>query len=310
MRKILLLLFIASFSFAQAQTDTSWTKGGSFALNGSQSSFYNWAKGGEDQIALSGNIKLFANFLKGKNAWDNLILMDLGSSRIGEKDWRKGDDRLEFNTKYGHKATEHWYYSALLNFQTQFTTGYEFDKDDNRTYISNFMSPAYIKFGLGMDYKPNKKFSAFLSPATARWTIVNDQDLANQGKFGLDPAETIKGVDGSDSIIITPAKRVRLEVGALARLTYVNDIMKNVNFATIFSLYSNYLQNPQNIDVDWEFIFTFKINDFLNAQLKGHLIYDDDVMIDIDSNDDGVFDMKGPRTQFNQALTIGLVYKL
>lgn len=313
MKQVLLIIFIAFAIVAYAQEEEEkkpWEKGGTIGLNGSQASFYNWAKGGENQISLSGNVKLFANFTDEHTSWENLLLMDLGSSRQGKQDWRKGDDRFEFNTIYGKKAHEHWYYSALFNFKTQFTKGYEFADDGTPTYISNFMSPGYMKFGLGMDYKPNDNFSAFLSPATVKWTIVNDQALADAGKFGLEPAETIKGADGSDSIILTPANKVRTELGALVRLTYSKDIMKNVNFGTILEFYSNYLENPQNIDVDWEFVFTLKVNDFLNAQVKGHLIYDDDVMIDIDSNGDGNFDMHGPRTQFNEALTIGIVYKL
>ncbi len=311
MKNLLLIFFLSSFVLVQAQSDTAWTKGGTFGLNGSQTSFYNWAKGGANQVALSGNINLFANYLKGGNSWTNLLLMDLGSSRQGQQDWRKGDDRIEFNTIYGHKTkNDKWYYAALFNFKTQFTSGYEFDDDGNKTFISDFMAPAYVKVGLGMDYKPNKNFSAFLSPATAKWTIVNDQSLANQGKFGLDPAESIKAVDGTDSIYTSTASKVRLEAGALMRFAYTKDVMKNVNLTTVLELYSNYMKNPQNIDVDWQFIFTFKVNKYLNAQLKGHLIYDDDVMIDVDSNDDGLFDMQGPRTQFNQALTIGLVYSL
>ena len=314
MKNILLLIFIviSASLYAQEEEEATgpWTKGGTIGLNGSQTSFYNWAKGGENQVSISGNIKAFINHKSDNTSWENLLMMDLGNSRQGKQDWRKGDDRFEYNTIYGLKASEQWYYSALFNFKTQFTSGYEYDDAGNATYISNFMAPAYIKLGLGMDYKPNKNFSAFLSPATAKWTIVNDQALANAGKFGLDPAESIKAVDGSDSIIITPASKVRTEFGALVRLTYTKDVMKNVNFATILEFYSNYLQNPQNIDVDWEFIATFKINDFLNAQIKAHLIYDDDVMIDQDSNNDGVIDMQGPRTQFNEALTIGIVYKL
>ena len=318
MKKILLLIFVSIIGIVNAQEDASapeeakgpWDKGGTIGLNGSQTAFYNWAKGGENQISLSGNIKAFANYTKGKMSWTNLLLMDLGSSRMGKQDWRKGDDRFEYNTLLGHKASEKWYYSGLFNFKTQFTSGYDYDDNGKASYVSNFMAPAYIKLGLGMDYKPNKSLSIFLSPATAKWTIVNDQALANAGKFGLDPAESIKAVDGSDSIIITPASMVRTEFGALVRIGYTKDIMKNVNFGTILEFYSDYLGSPQNIDVDWEFAFTFKINDFLNAQLKGHLIYDDDVMIDVDSNSDGTFDMKGPRTQFNEAFTLGIVYEL
>ena len=304
MRKLLTLILLSIVSFTYGQKDTSWTNGGSFGLNGSQTSFTNWAKGGENQVSLSGNVTLFSKYLKGKNSWDNLLIANLGTSRQGKQDYRKGDDQLEINSIYGHKATKNWYYSVLFNFKTQFAAGYEYPNDSTVTFISNFMAPANIKLGLGFDYKPNKDLSLFLSPATARITVVNDQDLADAGKFGLLPAE----IDASGNII--HADKYRMAFGAMARLTYAKDIFKNVNFATILELYSDYLNKPQNIDVDWQFLFTFKVNEFLNAQLKGQLIYDDDVNIDIDSNNDGIVDAVGPRVQFTETFSLGLVYKL
>jgi len=304
MRKILTLILLSIVSFTYGQKDTSWTNGGSFGLNGSQTSFTNWAKGGENQISISGNVTLFSKYLKGKNSWDNLLIANLGTSRQGKQDYRKGDDQLEINSIYGHQASESWYYSVLFNFKTQFAAGYEYPNDSTVTFTSNFMSPANIKLGIGMDYKPNKELSLFLSPATARITVVSDQGLADAGKFGLLPAE----IDASGNII--HADKYRMAFGAMARLTYNKDIFKNVNFATILELYSDYLNKPQNIDVDWQFLFTFKVNEFLNAQLKGQLIYDDDVNIDIDSNDDGIIDAVGPRVQFTETLSLGIVYKL
>ena len=304
MKILITIIFISIIGISTAQVDTSWTKGGSLGLNGSQTSFTNWAKGGEDQISLSGNATLFAKYLKAKNSWDNLLIANLGTSRQGKQDYRKGDDQLELNSIYGHQANKHWYYSGIFNFKTQFTAGYEYT-DSSTTYTSNFMAPANIKLGLGMDYKPNKDLSLFLSPSTARITIVNDEALADAGKFGLLPAE----VD-ANGVIINHADKYRMAFGAMARLSYTKELFTNVNFATILELYSDYLNNPLNIDVDWQFLFTLKVNDFLNAQLKGQLIYDDDIMIDIDSNDDGIFDTKGPRVQFTETLSIGLVYKL
>ena len=249
MKQLLTFIFVAAISFAQAQTDTSyWTSGGTLGLNGSQSTFTNWSKGGENQLALTGSVVLFAKYLKGKNAFDNLLMADLGTSKQGKQDYRKSADRLELNTKFGHQANKHWYYTALLNFSSQFTSGYDYPNDSTKTYISNFMAPGYIKLGLGMDYKPTSTFSLFLSPATARWTIVNDMELADAGKFGLTAA--VRDTAGN---IITHADKVRFEVGALVRLQYAKDIFTNVNFSTIIELYSNYLQNPQNIDVDWQF---------------------------------------------------------
>ena len=305
MRKLFTILLISIVSVSFAQKDTSWTNGGSIGLNGSQTSFTNWAKGGENQVSVSGNVTLFAKYLKGNNSWDNLLLANLGTSRQGKQDYRKGDDQLEINSVFGHKASKNWYYSVLFNFKTQFTAGYDYPNDSTVTFTSNFMAPGNIKLGLGMGYKPHKDLALFLSPATARFTIVNDQDLADAGKFGLLPAE----IDANGNIL-NHADKYRMAFGAMARLTYSKEIFKNVKFATILELYSDYLNHPLNVDVDWQFLFTFKVNDFLNAQLKGQMIYDDDVMIDIDSNDDGIIDAVGPRVQFTETLSLGLVYKL
>jgi hypothetical protein len=306
MKKLLIIALIFSTGILYAQKDTSyWTNGGQFALNGSQTSFTNWAAGGENQISVKASAQLFAKYLKGKNAWDNLLIADLGTSRQGKQDYRKGDDKIEFNTKYGRKANDKWFYTVLFNFKSQFTHGFDYVDDTTKVLLSNFMAPGYFKLGLGMDYKPNDNFSAFLSPLTARWTLVNDQDLADAGSFGLEPA--ILDANGN---IVAHASKLRTEAGALIRLTYKKDIWENVNFASILELYSNYLKNPQNVDVDWQFVFTFKVNKYLNAQVNGHLIYDDDVNISYDSNGDGVLDASGPKVQFNEALSLGLVYKL
>jgi hypothetical protein len=170
--------------------------------------------------------------------------------------------------------------------------------------ISGFLAPAYIKLGIGMDYKPNKHFSLYLSPATVRWIVVNDQYLANAGAFGVE-----KAVLDTAGNVITEGKKLKTEVGAYVRLAIEKDIFKNVNFATILELYSDYLDKPQNIDVDWQVVITMKVNNFLNAQIKTHLIYDDDTTVGIDDNGNGSFDRFGPRTQFSEQLSLGLVYK-
>ncbi len=305
MRILITLILISLFGITYAQKDTTWTTGGNFGLNGSQTTFTNWAKGGENQVSLSGNATIFAKYLKGNNSWDNLLLANFGTSRQGKQDYRKGDDKLELNSAYGYKASKNWYYSVLFNFKTQFAAGYDYPNDSTVTFTSKFMAPGNIKLGIGGDYKPNSNLSLFLSLTTARITIVNDQALADAGNFGLLPAKT-----DANGVIISHADKYRLAIGAMARLTYAKDIFTNVNFATILELYSDYLNNPQNIDVDWQFQFTFKVNDFLNAQLKGQLIYDDDVNINVDSNNDGIIDAIGPRVQFTEALSLGLVYKL
>jgi len=303
MKKILLFVLMISSVGVFAQ-DTLWHYKGVFGINGTQAGFSNWAAGGENTIAVTGNIILGAHYKKGKNIWDNLFMMNLGTSQIGESFYKKSEDKIEFNSKFGHEAKKNWFYSALFNFKTQSVIGYEYPTDTTRNMISGFLAPAYIKFGLGMDYKPNDHFSLYLSPATVRWIIVNDQNLADAGAFGVEKAE----VDTAGNIIQGTGKTSKTEAGAYLRLTYSKDVFKNVNFGTILELYSNYLDHPENIDIDWQVVVTMKVNDFLNAQIKTHLIYDDDTPIGIHKDAKGNFDQFGPRTQFSEQLSLGLVY--
>jgi len=289
---------------AIAQKDTSyWKTDGIIGMKMSQSSYKNWTAGGENSISGIASFKFHAAYTKDNLSWDNLLLTDLGFIKQGNEDLKKTDDRVDLNTKIGYKANDFWFYSALFNFRTQYMEGFDYSTTIP-VYLSNFMAPAYIKLALGMDYKPSSNLSLFLSPATARWTIVKDQNLANAGAFGLEPAEA-----DSNGIVVNPSSRIRTEVGAYLRFVYSKDIMKNINFMTKLELYSNYLKNPQNVDVDWEVAFNFKINKYFNASFNTHLVYDDDVMIGVDSNNDGNIDKTGPRIQFKEVLGLGISYK-
>jgi hypothetical protein len=136
-----------------------------------------------------------------------------------------------------------------------------------------------------MDWKPREYFSFYLSPATVRWIIVNDDKLSDAGSYGLDPGD-----------------KVRTEVGAMARLEFMKDILKNVNLKSKLELFSNYLDQPQNIDVYWDNMFVMTINKYLSASLNLTLAYDDNIRI---MDKDGKV---GPRTQFKEVLGVGLTY--
>ncbi len=303
---IFTLTFLALGLTTFAQKDTSyWKIESNIALNASATAFKNWSKGGENQATVTGSFFYQANYKKAVHSWDNLILTDLGYSKTANKEYRKSTDRLELNTKYGYQLSPHWNYSVLGNFKTQYVDGFDYPNDTTKIYTSSFLAPAFFKVAIGVDYKPVSYLSLFMSPGTVKWTYVGDQILADAGKFGLEPA-----VYDTAGVLISHSKQLRTEFGAYVRLGFSKDIFTNVNFTTILDFYSNYLKNPQNIDIDWQYAFTFKINKFLNAQIKGQMIYDDDIMIDVDTNDDGVFDSKGPRTQVYQNLSLGLVYKI
>ena len=293
MKKSILTLTIGLFTIvgliAQEQTEPKlWKKGGSGSFAFSQVSLSNWAAGGEN--SLSGNllINLFANYKKGKASWDNTLDFGYGTMKQGEQDWRKTDDKIELASKYGHQASKHWYYSGLVNFKTQMSTGYKYsdDPDIEDVEISQFMAPAYLNIAIGMDYKPNDNFSALISPISGKVTIVNDTTLSNAGAFGVEPGD-----------------KTRSEFGAYAKIAFKKDIMENVNFATKLDLFSNYLDKPQNIDVNWEVLITMKVNEYLSANLSTTLLYDNDILFDDDKGN------QSPEIQFKEVLGIGFSYK-
>lgn len=271
--------------------DEGWRHGGVTNLNFSQLFLKNWAAGGEDSYALNGLVSLFASYKKNSLTWDNTLDMGYGFLKQKESGYRKTDDKFDFTSKVGYKAFADFYYSGLLNFKTQFDNGYNYSVDPNReTPTSRFMAPAYLTAALGLNYQPNKYFSAFLAPLTGRLTIVNDSTLSNAGAFGVDPGSM-----------------TRVEFGGYIRTIYSKndfqaEFLKNVTLTSKLDLFSNYLERPQNIDVDWEVLIALKINKYLSVNVNTHLKYDDDVKFEQENG------RKIPKVQFKELLGIGFSY--
>ena len=276
------------------ESSEGWKKGGVMAVTLTQTSLTNWAAGGQNSLSINELLSVFANYKKGKNIWDNSLDIGYGVLKQGKNsDFIKTDDKFDFLSKYGRQAYQNLYYAALLNFKTQLTIGKDYATD---TKISNFLAPAYLLAALGMDYKPNSYFSAFAAPFTGKITIVNDQQLADAGAFGVDPGEKSKSEFGGYVRVI------------YTRSDFTPEILQNLALTSKIDLFSNYLSEPQNIDVSWETQIVFKVNQYVSVNLNTHLLYDDDIMIGIDNNADGVIDESGPRTQFKEILGIGFSY--
>ncbi|MDH5400010.1 MAG: DUF3078 domain-containing protein [Cyclobacteriaceae bacterium] len=287
------------------KTDTTegWKKGGTITTNLSQVSLTNWASGGQNSVSLSGLLSLFAHRKMGNGLWENYLDIAYGTIKQGKRaNWWKTDDKIDLTSKYGRKLAESWYLAGVLNFKSQLAAGYNYPNDS--VVISGFMAPGYLLGAMGLDYKPNDNFTAFLAPFTAKTTFVKDQALADAGAFGVDPA-----ILDNLGNVITAGKKVRGEFGGYVRLFYKKDLMENVSLQTKLDLFSNYLKNPQNIDVNWETLISMKVNKFISATLSTNLLYDDDVDIAVDENNDGITDKSGPRTQFKEVLGVGFSYK-
>jgi len=307
--KVLLLLFFGFTCYVNGQvtegesklrkqtTDTikGWKTGAVIGANLSQTSLTNWSAGGQNSLAINGLFSVFANYKKDKTAWDNSLDVGYGLLKQGaNSDFMKTDDRFDLLSKYGRQAGKSLYYAALLNFKTQMTVGRDYAKDSAK--ISNLLAPAYFLTAIGVDYKPNSYFSAFLAPLTGKLTIVNDEDLSAIGAFGVKPGEKTKGEFGG---------YLR---AAFSKSDFKSEFFKNLSFTSKVDMFSNYLKDPQNIDVGWENIVVFKVNKYITVNLNTHLIYDADILFD--TNNSGAIDAADHSlVQFKEIFGVGFMYK-
>ena len=187
---------------------------------------------------------------------------------------------------------DNFYIAGLVDFRTQFTKGYNYPNDS--VVISRFMAPGYLIGALGVDYRPSDNFTIFVAPITGKFTFVLDDALADSGEFGVERGE-----------------KVFSEFGGYLRMFAKKDLMENISIQTNIDLFSNYLNNPENIDINWEVLVSMKVNQYFSATISTHLIYDDDIKIMEDKNDNGIVESgeKGPRLQFKEVLAIGIAYK-
>jgi hypothetical protein len=269
--------------------DTAWKFGGQFVFTLSQATFKDWAAGGQDARAGNSRLGLFGNYVKGNIAWENNLDMAYGLSKQGDQEFRKTDDILELNSKFGLKASDKWYYSALLNAKTQFSEGRKYLEGDT-TYIpvSNFAAPLNINFAIGTDYKPNQYTSLFLSPINSKLTYVNDTSLS-----------VLNSLD--------PGQKLRYELGFIAKFKYQKDLIPNVNFMTKLDVFADYLrfESMKDVDVSWEILLTMKVFKVLSINLNTNLIWDNDVK----SVNKKTGILGDPKVQFKEIFGAGLSYK-
>ncbi len=279
-----------------------WRRGLAFSVNGTNTGLVNWAAGGQNSLSVNSGLKFYANLKKDSTTWDNSLDFGYGLMRQGTSGWLKTDDRIDLNSKFSRRASRMWHYAVLLNFKTQMTEGYSYPNDSVK--ISTFFSPAYTLGAFGMDFKPGDYLSMFFAPLTGKLTFVGNQDLADVGAYGVQAAT----YDAS-GFQLTPGNRFRAELGGYIRAQLKTNIASNITFTSRCDLFTNYLHNPQNIDVNWENQLEVKLWKFLTISFLGHLIYDDDIQITV-YDDTGNIAGVGPRVQFRHMTGLGILWKI
>lgn len=261
MKKILLIGMMLTSQLFYAQetevvSDSTWVKKGNIAILGSQSSFSQWQAGGSNNLAINGSLNYDINYKKGDWTWDNKFIAMYGINKLKGQEQQKTDDRLEINSILGKKASGEWYYSAFANFKTQFDAGMNPDSLEQR--ISHFMSPAYLQFGPGMLWKKNDNLKVNLAPATARFIFVHSHFTEFEESFGVEQG-----------------KSMRFEFGAAVNAYYKVEVMENFTIENILNLYSNYLEDPKNVDIDYQLNVVLKVNRYISSNLTFQALYDD-----------------------------------
>lgn len=269
--------------------DTSkknWKTGAVFNLGIGQGTQSHWAGGGDDfSLTANTSFYLFAFLKQNKHSWDNTLNVNFGYLNTTSLGSRKNDDRFDLLSKYGYSLNKKLNLATLVNFRSQFLKGYSYP-NNNKTFVSAFMSPAYLVASQGLDFKPTKNLSIFLSPVTSRWVFVTDSTLSAKGEFGVTP--------GANSIN---------QNGAFATIGYQKAFNKILSYKSRLDLFSNYQKEPQNIDMYMTNILSAKVAKIISFSWNIDMIYDNDVQLFGKTN-------SSPALQFKSIIGVGLQVKI
>lgn len=249
-----------------------WSVNGRLAFVFNQASFTNWTAGGENNIAGNINVNYDFNYRSKQWKWDNKVIASYGSTHISNQGYRKTDDRFEYNSVLALNSKKSWYFSFFTNFISQFTRGFDYSKNP-KVEVSSVLSPAYLSFGPGILWRKNENMRVNIAPATSRFTFVS---RPFSGMYGVPEGKTsIYGLGFNMSAFLK------------------FKLMKDVVMENIIALYSDYLDNPQNIDVNHQMNFYVTINEYLSTNLTLHIISDTNA---------------SSRVQFRQLFGLGIKY--
>ena len=286
--------------------DTVHVFDGTLGLNLSQTALENWAGGGESSVAFTALSKLGKTIEKGPRSASWGVDAALGLLRQ-QGTWRKTDDRIVVTGQWNaamRSSLNGGRLSLLIDARTQFLPGYAVVDalPDRSQRISDFLSPGYLVGAAGFAPRQGDRHQFFLAPFTGKLTVLLDDTLSATGAFGV-PA----------------GQASRLELGGYLRWNLKWPLMDNVTWTHQVDLFSNYLDSPGNIDINWTGLLELRVNESLRTTISTHLIYDDDVVLEkeparTETNDQGVtVDIParlGPGTQFKEVLSVGFSYTL
>lgn len=271
-----------------------WTLSGSESLSFAQVGFSDyWQAGGASSVAARAEVKLNPRWIRGKHDLDSRARLAYGVIRQGKNEWLKNEDQIELSAKYGYRVSERFLITSLADARSQFHQTYKITREGSRgSLLSDFLAPGYFNLGTGMDFQDKKKgFSIYYSPLNTKLTVVRDTSLS---RLYLPAGYT--------------GRIGRYELGSYLNVRYSKEIVKNITLQTKADFFTNHLQNFGAIDMNWETQMAFKVNKYVTANILSQVIYDEDILFDLRDSTGQLTGSKGPRTQFRQALNVGVTH--
>lgn len=220
----------------------------------------NWYQGGNSTVNLLSDQQFSIKYNDPKEQrilFENLVQWRLNINSAPDDTLRSvriSEDLFQINSKFGLKAYNQWYYTATMNFKTQFFNSYATNTNNK---AAAFLSPAELNLGLGMSYQyknDKRKFetSISLSPLSYNLQIVTAKDM-DPTSFGIKSGKSMSQYGSSFE------GRIKWEF-------YHN---------MVWSCRLFYFTNYEHVQGDWENTFDFILNRFFSTRLFVHLRYDD-----------------------------------
>ncbi len=241
----------------------------------------NWKGGGSSSLGLNALFNYQAHYHEGRQSWDNEVDALYAGQYARGQGYRKTNDRLWLDTKYGYDLNPRWGLFAALNVLSQLGPGFEYPDTGGARLLSGFLAPAYITNSYGMEYHPTTRFRVRIAPFAPRLTVVRDP-----ARFRARPSDVIYGVEAGQS--------TRWQVLAAQVLAELEQPLgSNAELKARYLFFADYEKfSAQQFNHRLDLTITAKVNRLLSVNFQSTVLYN----IDQDAS-----------LQFSQGLGLGLL---
>jgi len=239
---------------------------------------------GQSQIGFGFIFGGLAKYSKDKLTWNNTTSIQLAAQKLGlgsKTPWVKNMDIFRINSKLSYEF-ESDKFSNAVDFTLQsillpaYSGNYLRPRAEDDKLIGTLFSPATVNFSPGIEYTPNENYNFLLSPAAFKGIFILNQEVANLNVFNTEPILDQMG----DTLRFS---RTDLRFGTFLRASYKDAFFEdNFKASTSLDLFSNYLRNPQNIDILWRTEFSYLLFKNITINLNTEFFYDNDVLVQVD----------------------------